>query len=85
MIYNGDTGKIDQNSTLCIFLTQYEDPGLNTFVAQNWTTSLNIPLEKDWTPWTTDNCQYMGGYITKYQDDFNFVTIRGAGRKSYFY
>jgi len=48
-------------------------------VAQNWTTSLNIPLEKDWTPWTTDNCQYMGGYITKYLDDFNFVTIRGAG------
>ena len=43
--------------------------------------SLDIPLQQDWSPWTTDNCQYMGGHITKYQNDFDFVTIRGAGRK----
>merc|ERR1711862_190892 len=55
------------------------DPGLNTFVAQNWTKSLNISIQEDWRPWTTDNCRFMGGYVTTYMNDFRFVTIRGAG------
>lgn len=32
-----------------------------------------------WRPWTVDGCQQMGGYVTQYQGNFDFLTIRGAG------
>ena len=32
-----------------------------------------------WSPWTVDNCQRMGGYVTRYEGSFDFLTIRGAG------
>ena len=34
---------------------------------------------KHWRPWTIDSCQRMGGYVTRYVSNFDFVTIRGAG------
>jgi carboxypeptidase C (cathepsin A) len=32
-----------------------------------------------WRPWTVDGCRRMGGYVTRYEGDFDFLTIRGAG------
>lgn len=57
------------------------DPSINSFAAQNWTSALGIPTERDgaWRPWTLDNCQDMGGYTTRYQGNLQFTTIRGSG------
>lgn len=55
------------------------DPGLNTFYAQNWTSALGYSESEEWRPWTLDGKQRMGGYVTRYPGDFDFLTIRGAG------
>jgi hypothetical protein len=55
------------------------DPGINSFVAQNWTVALGLAEAEAWRPWTLDGCQKMGGYVTSYEGDFSFLTIRGSG------
>ena len=55
------------------------DPSVNSFNAQNWTSHLGLKELESWRPWTLDSCQRMGGYVTTYEGDFSFVTIRGAG------
>jgi carboxypeptidase C (cathepsin A) len=55
------------------------DPAINSFSAGNWTSSLKLKETKEWTPWTLDSCKRMGGYVTSYEGDFKFVTIRGSG------
>ena len=55
------------------------DPGINSFVSQNWTVALGLAEAEAWRPWTLDGCQRMGGYATRYAGDFDFVTVRGAG------
>ena len=55
------------------------DPGINSFVAQNWTSSLGLEEIEEWRPWTLDGNQYMGGYVTRYKGNFDFLTIRGSG------
>jgi carboxypeptidase C (cathepsin A) len=55
------------------------DPGLNTIVAQNWTSALGLRTVSEWRPWTVDGRQRMGGYVVEYEGDFSFLTIRGAG------
>mgnify|MGYP002403096815 CR=1 FL=1 len=57
LVYNGDT-----------------DPGINSFVAENWTDYIGtgFGVKESWRPWTTDNCQYMGGYVTRYAVGFFF-------------
>ena len=55
------------------------DPAINSFEAQNWTSHLGFDIEQDWRPWTIDGCRRMGGYVTRYAGDFDFLTIRGAG------
>jgi len=55
------------------------DPTLDSFVAQNWTTSLGFKEVEEWRPWTIDGKQWMGGSITRYEHDFDFVTVRGSG------
>jgi len=54
------------------------DPSINSFIAQNWTSYL-FDLVDDWTPWTLDSCLRMGGYVLRYEHDFDFLTIRGSG------
>ena len=54
------------------------DPGLNSLAAENWTSSLGFDVLESWRPYTIDNSSYVGGYITRYQGNFDFVTIRGA-------
>lgn len=55
------------------------DPAINSFAAQNWTSHLGFEEVEAWHPWTVDSCRRMGGYITKYAGNFDFLTIRGAG------
>ena len=55
------------------------DPGINSFVAQNWTSSLGLKELEEWRPWTLDNKEYMGGYVTRYEGNFDYLTIRGSG------
>lgn len=55
------------------------DPGINSFSMQNWTTSLGLRKTQAWRPWTLDGRQRMGGYVTRYEGDFDVLTIRGSG------
>ena len=55
------------------------DPGLNSFYAQNWTAALGYKEKEGWRPWTLDGKKAMGGYVTRYEHDFDYLTIRGAG------
>mmetsp|Transcript_10790 Transcript_10790/g.29802 ORF Transcript_10790/g.29802 Transcript_10790/m.29802 type:complete len:564 (+) Transcript_10790:58-1749(+) len=55
------------------------DPAITSFAAQNWTSHLGLHTKEEWGPWTVDGCRRMGGYVTRYQGDLDFLTIRGAG------
>ena len=55
------------------------DPGINSFVAQNWTAALGFAELQEWRPWTLDGKQRVGGYVTRYAGSFDFLTIRGSG------
>ena len=56
------------------------DPGINSFVAGNWTSHLGFTPTQPWRPWTLDGCRRVGGYVTRYQEDrFDYLTIRGSG------
>ena len=69
-----------ENTTLRVLVYNGDtDPGLNSFYAQNWTAALGYAERQPWRPWTLDARQRMGGYVTRYENDFDFVTIRGAG------
>lgn len=55
------------------------DPAITSFAAQNWTSHLGFEELQHWRPWTIDSCQRMGGYCVRYEGNFDFLTIRGAG------
>eukprot|EP01035_Chromulina_nebulosa_P024704 gene24704-32179_t len=55
------------------------DPCINSYQAQNWTRSLGFQEKQAWRPWTVDGCQSMGGYVTRYEKNFDYLTIRGSG------
>ena len=55
------------------------DPGVLPGSSQNWTRSLGFDEVEAWRPWTLDGKQRMGGYVTRYVNDFDFLTIRGSG------
>jgi carboxypeptidase C (cathepsin A) len=69
LVYNGDA-----------------DPSINSFMARDWTSHLPGLVEtQEWRPWTVDGCRRMGGYVTRYEGDFDFLTIRGAGHMCVFH
>jgi serine carboxypeptidase-like clade 1 len=55
------------------------DPGLNSFAAENWTTALGLQEQEAWRPWTVDGSSYVGGYVTRYAGQLDFLTVRGSG------
>jgi carboxypeptidase C (cathepsin A) len=55
------------------------DPAITSFAAQDWTAGLGLSANQTWRPWTLDGCRRMGGYVTRYEGSFDFLTIRGAG------
>ena len=59
------------------------DPCINAFESQEWTESLGFKKTQDWRPWTTDNCQRMGGYVIRYENNFDFLTVKGSGHMVY--
>jgi len=42
-------------------------------------SKLGFAETQSWRPFTTDGCQAVGGYVTKYENGLDFLTIRGAG------
>jgi len=43
-----------------------------------WTSGLGFPVQQGWRPWTVNN--QVAGYVTTYAvNNFNFVTVKGAG------
>jgi len=55
------------------------DPAINSLAAQNWTRAIGLEQRARWRPWTLDGRERMGGYVTQYEGDLTFLTIRGAG------
>mmetsp|Transcript_23287 Transcript_23287/g.34858 ORF Transcript_23287/g.34858 Transcript_23287/m.34858 type:complete len:487 (+) Transcript_23287:3-1463(+) len=55
------------------------DPGLNSLVMQNWTRALGLNETESWRAWTLDGKQRVGGYVTRYEGNFDALTIRGSG------
>ena len=41
------------------------DPCITAFQAETWTRSLGFKEIQSWRPWTTDNCNRMGGAVTR--------------------
>jgi len=55
------------------------DPGLNSFVGEDWTSAMGFNETEAWRPWTRDGKMKMGGFVTRYSGAFDYLTIRGSG------
>jgi carboxypeptidase C (cathepsin A) len=55
------------------------DPAITALAAQNWTSHLGLTESQSWRPWTVDGYRKMGGYVTRYAEGLDFLTIFGAG------
>lgn len=55
------------------------DISVSVFAAQNWTRNLGLEETEAWRPWTLDGGREIAGYVTRYEGDFDFTTIRGSG------
>jgi len=72
--------EVVNNSSLRVLIYNGDtDPCLDSLSGQNWTESLGFKETQEWTPWTLDGKQWMGGYVTRYENNFDFLTIRGSG------
>jgi carboxypeptidase C (cathepsin A) len=72
--------KVAQTTKLRVLIYNGDtDPGLNSFLGENWTAGLGLREKEAWRPWTRDGKIKMGGYVTRYEGDFDYLTIRGSG------
>jgi len=55
------------------------DPSLNSFRGENFTRGIGLQEIEAWRPWTADGKMRMGGYVTRYEGNLDYLTIRGAG------
>lgn len=55
------------------------DPGLNSFRGENFTKGIGLAEKEAWRPWTIDGKIRMGGFVTRYEGDLDYLTIRGSG------
>ncbi len=70
----------DESSQIRVLIYNGDaDPAITSLAAQNWTWHLDLPETESWRPWTVDSCRRVGGYVTRYEGSFDFLTIRGAG------
>lgn len=48
---------------------------------ENWTTGLGMPVKEGWRPWNYESKHgtLVGGYVTLYDNDFAFLTVKGSG------
>jgi len=70
---------IAQNKLRIVVYNGDTDPCINSLQSQDWTSKLGFAETQSWRPWTIDGCQRMGGYVTRYENNFDFLTIRGSG------
>jgi len=70
---------VSQNKLRVVVYNGDVDPCINSLQAQDWVSKLGFTEVQSWRPWTLDGCQYMGGYVTRYENGLDFVTIRGSG------
>ena len=42
---------------------------------EEWTSSLGFSVKEPWRAWMVNN--QVGGYVTEYEEDFSFITIKG--------
>lgn len=77
---NGYKGQMEEPIRVLIYNGD-TDPCINAMNAQNWTSSMGFDELEAWRPWTLDDKQRMGGYVTRYNTTgaFDFLTIRGSG------
>ena len=69
-----------QNASLRVLVYNGDtDPGINSFISQNWTRALGLEETESWRPWTLDGKEEVVGYVTRYKNNFDFLTIRGSG------
>lgn len=49
-----------------------------------WTRSMNYEVLQETQTWTVQGQEstFVGGYITRYANNFTFATVRGAGHMS---
>ena len=70
---------IARNKLRILIYSGDTDTCVNTLWSQWWTSELGIPEQESWRGWTMDNETAMAGYVTRYANDFDFLTVRGAG------
>ena len=73
-----------QNTSLRVLVYNADaDPGINSFVTQDlyfdYFTKQNIKEISHWKPWTLDGKIRVGGYVTQFEGDFTYLTVRGSG------
>ena len=72
--------KVAQKTDLRVLVYNGDaDPSINSFVAENWTVALGYDETQPWRAWTLDGCRKVGGYVTRYRQNFDYLTIRGSG------
>lgn len=72
--------KVAQKTDLKVLVYNGDaDPSINSFVAENWTVALGFEEAQPWRAWTLDGCRKVGGYVTRYKPNFDYLTIRGSG------
>ena len=72
--------KVAQKTSLKVLVYNGDaDPSINSFVAENWTVALGYDETQPWRAWTLDGCRKVGGYVTRYKQNFDYLTIRGSG------
>ena len=72
--------KVAQKTDLRVLVYNGDaDPSINSFVAENWTVALGYDEVEPWRAWTLDGCRKVGGYVTRYRQNFDYLTIRGSG------
>lgn len=70
---------IQENKLRILIYNGDTDPGINTFKVQEWIQELQLNKTEKWHAWTLDNCQRVGGYVIRYQNNFDFLTIKDSG------
>lgn len=44
---------------------------------EEWTRGIGMSVKEEWHPWEVDG--QVAGFVTNYENDFSFVTVKGAG------
>jgi len=63
----------------CLIYNGDTDPAINSFITEWWVNDLGLKELQPWTPWTIDGGIKMGGYVTRFEGNFDFLTFRGSG------